>query len=116
MFSLIMISSLACILIETNYYFHITFSQTIPCHASKDFLDHVNRHINHEGQFEVSLVQEIVPDKTYKILVVNEANRTYFTRPLWTELVERYEMDAGMRLRNLPRNYLWSNLFLIRDP
>ena len=41
---------------------------------------------------------QTIPD-TYKILVVNEANQTYFTGPLWTALVEKYGMDAGMRSR-----------------
>ena len=82
-----------------NCCFLIIFSQIIPCYARQDFLDHVNKHINHEGQFKVTLVQETVPNKTYKVLVINESNRTYFTGPRWTELVERYGMDAGMRFR-----------------
>jgi len=52
-----------------------------------------------KNNFEITLVEETISDKIYKILVVNKVNQTYFIGPLWIELVETYGVDVRMRLR-----------------
>ena len=75
--------------------FSYDFTQIIPFWARRDFLDHVNRNIHHLGVFEVTLDSLKQPAERYTVQVTNEANRTYFSGPRWTNLVNDYVMEDG---------------------
>ena len=68
-------------------------------------MEHIHRDINHNGKFEVTLV-ETVPTRSYRVRVTHEANRTYFGCPHWRELTEVYGMEAETK-----RHFYLDNAF-----
>jgi hypothetical protein len=58
----------------------------------------VHRHTAQLESFEVNLVQGIVPQRQFTVLVTNKANRTYFSGPTWRAFAEQYALAPDEKL------------------
>ena len=92
------------------------FTQSIPCAARCDFMDHVHRSINDSAVFEVTLVSHAQPDRNYVVTVTNVCIRTYFSGPGWTNLLTEYDMQYGDKIKILLGHQQATIYFLYTAP
>lgn len=81
------------------------FTQNIPCHARRYFLEHVlGNDLNdkvfgsihkHLPKVEVEIESLQQPGPKFSVEVTNEENETYFSGAGWMEFVTKYKMKVG---------------------
>jgi len=91
-----------------NLLFSNDFTQNIPCHARRYFLEHVlgnefdqrvfRRIHDHAPQIEVVIESLKQPGPKYTVQVTNEENDTSFSGAAWMQFVTHYKMKVRDKL------------------